>query len=199
MFNLKKAKKHRPIDSLREIDPDLRYGDLDMEEEEVEFLASALMDDGDIKKEAFHGQGDGWTAVGPGERGSYYSKPTMDWAPQFGGRWRNQGGRPFPGSGDRHIDDDSDKNKSLKRDHKGNDFDPTLRNKMINDHLGRTPYRVKIHVDAPSEDKAKEMLGDGAQYDDHSVFLEVEDYQDAIKLEKQFLGSGLRITVEPIE
>jgi hypothetical protein len=53
----------------------------------------------------------------------------MNWAPQFGGRWREN----FPGGGSQHINDDSDKQKSLRGN--SDDADPSGKRDKINDKM----------------------------------------------------------------
>lgn len=191
MFNLKKAKKaRRPIDVLREIDPDLRYGDLDLEDTEIEMLSNMFQ----TTKTAVHGRGDNWTEVD--RYNPYNTSPLVKFVPEFGGRWR----RNFPGSGDQHINDDSDKEKSYKSTGDPNDFDPKLKEKLINDHTDESSYRVKVELDPEdfgSQKRALELLGDKGEFDGDCMFVEVSDFQAAIQLERELREKGLKVILEP--
>jgi hypothetical protein len=57
----------------------------------------------------------------------------MNWAPEFGGRWREN----FPGGGSQHINDDADKQKNTRGGH--DDTDPAGKRDKINDKLHLRP------------------------------------------------------------
>jgi hypothetical protein len=193
-FNLKKEKqKRRPIDVLREKCPDLRHSDLDLKDEEVEYLASVM--GGEVTKVAVHGRGDNWTEVGP-EYNPYRTSPLVNAVPEFGGRWR----RNFPGSGDQHINDDSDKQKNLKGTATDEDFDPVLKSKKINDRLegkGACLVRMELSPDQDAtEELAKRLLGDEGRCDGRSIYVMVDNFEDALQVQRDQRAKGLRVFIE---
>ena len=194
MFNLKKSKKRRAIDRLREIDPDIRYSDLELDEKDVEYLAGIISPEKETKI-AVHGRGDNWTEVGPGYS-PYNTSPLVNSTPEFGGRWKKN----FPGSGDQHINDDGDKSKSTRGTGTNDDFNPVLKRDKINREIGRSPYKIMISLtddQSPSEQLAKELLGDDGKHDNTSIFVEVDDFQHALEIERDFKSKGLSVTIEP--
>jgi len=198
-FNLKKDRqKRRPIDILRDKCPDLRHSDLDLNDEEVEYLASVMNPE---VKVAVHGRGDNWTEVGP-EYNPYKTSPLVNFSPEFGGRWR----RNFPGSGDHHINDDSDKQKNLKGKATDDDFDPVMKSKKINDKLDEQRsknngaacfVRVELSPDQqPTEDLAKKLLGDEGQCDGKSIYVRVDDFESALQVQRDQRAKGLKVFIE---
>ena len=204
-FNLRRTKEKlrshgrsgpsRPIDDLRELLPDIRYGDLDDDSDEgVQSVVDIVR--GRESKVAVHGRGDNWTPVSPGERS--YSAPTMNYAPEFGGRWRKN----FPGSGGQHINDDSDTEKSPKGQATSDDFDPNIKHKRINDAIdGSTSYVVRIKL-LPGEsgaESAKKYFGESGEFDDDSVFSVVDSFERALEVERKYMARGLKVSVEPVQ
>lgn len=201
-FNLRDERRRstRAIDALREVLPEIRYSDIDTtDEEEIANLARSLSH----IKNAVHGRGDGWTEVGP-NWSPYNTSPLVNPSPTgFGGqRWR----KDFPGGGGQHINDDSDTSKSTR--HRSNDdYDDNLKNKKINDQLERARreqhgngYLVKIDIgldQRADEELAKSVLGDEAQYGEHTVFLEVDTFEEAVEIERTKKSEGYTVIIEP--
>lgn len=194
-FNLKKARnrKKRPIDTLREIDPTLRYSDLDLEDDEIQYLADSMASSKAKKtKVAVHGRGDNWTEVGTGFN-PYSTSPLVNPpASGIGGRrWREN----FPGGGDHHINDDQDKKKNTKGRATDEAFDPELRKKKINDKLDRARqeehgggYIVRVELgpeEFGTEEMAREIFGEAGEFDDDSIWVEVPTFEEAVRLERK--------------
>jgi hypothetical protein len=196
-FNLKASKNRRLLDKLRSLHEDcsgLRPSDLDgMSDKEMYHLYYKLngkkADNNSPIKTALHGHGETWTPVGPGYD-PYRTSPLVNYqGPEFGGRWR----RDFPGSGDQHINDDSDKEKNGKG--QGDDFDPQLQRERINeltDKIKGPKYVIRLRLseeDEPSQDKAKEIFGDEGQSDGRSIYVVVDGFARAIQLRQKIPGS----------
>lgn len=191
-FNMRHAKKgNRPIDCLRTIDPELRYDDLGLNDDEIGLLASSLSKTASTRV-AVHGRGDGWSEV---SHDTSYLTRAVPW---FGGRYRDQ----FPGAGGAHINDDSDTDKNTKGNAAQWDADPKMKDKWINDHLGRRSYRVKVDLgpdNLPSIDLAHEIMGDNGEIDGHHVYVDVDDFEQAIALERELKNKahGFKVIIEP--
>jgi hypothetical protein len=198
-FNLKANKNRRFLDKLRSLHEDcngLRPSDLDgMSEKEMYHLYHKLNGKkaGDVApiKTALHGRGETWTPVGPGFD-PYKTSPLVNFqGPEFGGRWR----RDFPGGGDNHINDDSDKEKNTKGQAAEGDFDPQLQQTRINeltDKIKGPKYTVRLRLseeDEPSKSKAKEIFGDEGQTDGRSIYVVVDGFERAMRLMQKNPGS----------
>lgn len=188
-FNLKRAKLSRkPLARLRSFKgcEGLRPSDLDgMEEKEMHNFFHSLREAGSAKdvKTAYHGQGDTFFPVGP-DYNPYKTSPLVNNpGPEFGGRWR----RDFPGSGDQHINDDSDKPKS-ESGH-GDDSDPSGQKRRINELLTKIKgpaFMVKVDLseeEEPTEERAKGIFGEKGQTDGKSVFIIVDGYEEALRFQ----------------
>jgi len=140
-------------------------------------------------KTAVHGHGETWTPVG-NDYNPYRTSPLVNnQGPEFGGRWR----RDFPGAGDSHINDDTDKDKSGKGT--SADQDSNEKENRINDLVEgiRGPkYVVRLRLteeEEPNEDKAIEVFGDDGQTDGKSVFVIVDGYENAMHLQQKVPGA----------
>jgi len=148
-----------------------------------------------LKRQAVHGRGDGWVEVSPGEQANW-TGPTMDWAPQFGGRWRNN----LPGSGDQHINDDSDKEKSTRGTATDGDFDPKAKSQMINDKLDKGPVPNEFYLvtyrcregENPG-DKAEDLQGQGIQVQVNGTLLTImaTDFDQAMRAQRLIPGAAI--------
>jgi hypothetical protein len=180
---------------LREKFPDIRYSDLDTDDDaEVQKIIDRVSRNPETKT-AVHGRGDNWTEVGPGAS-PYDTSPLVNYAPEFGGRWRKN----FPGSGGQHINDDSDNQKDTKGQATDEDFDPVLKRKKINDARDRgDSYVVRVTLpsgEEPNREKAVEYFGDDGGFDEDGVFKGVDSYEDALELERELLSRGLSAEIE---
>jgi hypothetical protein len=201
-FNLRTAKKEcnrRPIDTIRSKCPELRLSDFgDMGDDEIAYLATAFKDN--LVKEAVHGLGD-WSPVGPNFN-PYQTSPLVNAVPNFGGNHRKN----FPGGGDHHTNDDSAKQKNRKGDADENDFDPVLKRKKLNDALDLQKeknkgcvctVRVELSPDEqPTNELAVKILGDKAEYDGTSVYINVDDFETALEIERSQRAKGLKVRIE---
>jgi hypothetical protein len=136
-------------------------------------------------KTAIHGHGETWTPV-DSNYNPYKTSPLVNsQGPEFGGRWRQD----FPGAGDNHINDDSDKEKSGKGGK--DDADPDQKNNRINELVEgiRGPkfiVRLRLTEEAePNEDKAIEVFGDDGQSDGKSVYVVVDGFEKALEIQKK--------------
>lgn len=195
-FNLKRAKKSkRPLQRLRSLSDDcagLRPSDLDgMSEKEMHnffYSVKSAQSQGETKV-AIHGNGDTFFPVG-NDYNPYKTSPLVNNpGPEFGGRWR----RDFPGSGDQHINDDADKKKDGKGN--GDDNDPHAQKERVNDLLSKIKgpkYVVRMRLaeeDEPSEEKARSIFGEGGQTDGKSVYVIIDGYEAALKLQRKVPGA----------
>lgn len=196
-FNLKRARRaKRHLDRLRSLSEDcagLRPSDLDgMSETEMQQFFHAVKKAG-IEKKALHGAGETWTPVGP-DFNPYNTSPLVNNSgPEFGGRWR----RDFPGGGDQHINDDGDKKKDTSGESGNSDFDPKMQRQRINDLLSdiKGPaFIVRLRLsedDEPTDEKAKGVFGDDGQTDGKSVYLKVDGFDEAIRIQRSIPGSSI--------
>lgn len=180
------------MDLLRRVCPDLRPGDVELPLEDVTRLADVLVPPS--TRLAVHGRGDNWTEVGPGYN-PYQTSPLVNSAPQFGGRWRND----FPGSGDQHVNDDSDKQKDTKGH--GNDFDPVTRHNLINDKMGPSGRSFVVRITLPpdqvaTDDVATDILGQDGRHDGESVYVVVDDFMEALRIERKQRAHGRSVRIE---
>ena len=195
-FNLKRAKRsQRPLERLRSLTDDcadLRPSDLDgMTEKDMHHFYYSLRSKQHPKQQRVATHGDAGTFFPVGnDYNPYRTSPLVNNpGPEFGGRWR----RDFPGSGDQHINDDSDKQKSGKGN--GDDNDPGMQKERINDLMSKIKgpdYIVRLRLseeDEPSEGKAKGVFGDEGQTDGKSVFVVVKGYEEALRLQKKVPGA----------
>jgi hypothetical protein len=183
-FNLAKERLNR----LREVCGELRLEDLDgLSEEKLSSLYKRITA---MKKTAAHGMGDSWTEVEPG-RSPYNTSPLVNSTPEFGGRWRDN----FPGGGDNHINDDSNKQKSTWGNNE--DFDPTLKKIKLNEKLRKAlqpieqnSYILRVHIiDKQDPKKLLNVLGEGSKYDGRSVIQHFLTFEEALHWQKMFRGS----------
>lgn len=192
-FNLR-AKRKRPLERLRSLSEDcaeLRPSDLDgMSEKDMHHFFYTVRK-ASLDKEALHGRGETWSPVGS-DFSPYRTSPLVNYqGPEFGGRWRKE----MPGSGDQHINDDSDKSKSGKGDASNDDFNPQMQKERINDLLNQIKgpaYVVRMTLmeeDEPSEGRAKEMFGVDGQTDGKSVYVIVNGFEEAQKVQRRMPGS----------
>ena len=181
----------RAIRKLRSLSDDcqhLRPSDLDgLPEDELHSFLSTLKDKKTASiKVAVHGTDHGgWTPVDPNARTS----PLVNYqGPNFGGRWRDD----FPGAGDMHINDDSDKEKNTKGEAKDDDFSPSMRRTRINDAIDsvKGPKYVvrKPHSSVDGEDAAKKVFGPEGKDDGTAMYVVVNSYEKAIELSKRIPG-----------
>ena len=146
-------------------------------------------------KRALHGV-DTWTQVGHGEDPSYF-RP-MNWAPEFGGRWREN----FPGGGSSNINKDSDVDESLRGIARDEDFDPQARTNKINELLHGGPKTPESYVlvyecrdgESPKEkaEEIKKQLGEGdaeAIIDDTTIRIVLPDFESATSAQPRIPGS----------
>jgi len=146
-----------------------------------------------IMRQAVHGRGDNWVEVGPSTAPSSFSAPTMNYAPQFGGRWRTN----MPGSGDQHINDDSDKSKNTR----GNpeDFDPENKNILINDKLDSGAEKcVVMYVLRDGENPKKNMgrLEQGGfkpKLEGNRMIIEIDGLPSASRVQALLPGAVITI------
>jgi hypothetical protein len=202
-FNLKSLKNDReprPIDIIRSKCPGIRPNELDLDDEDVTFLAKVLASGKGIRQ-AVHGRGDAWTEVGP-DYNPYKGSPMTTSRPQFGDRWRGD----FPGSGDQHINDDSDKKKNQKGEARNEEFDPELRKQKTNDALDEVSKKVrgpgfvvKLELDdkqPATEDLASQVFGDAGQFDGTYVFVHVNDFEAALEEQRKQRSRGRKVMIE---
>jgi len=200
-FNLHAKRQKRLINKLRSLSDDcadLRPSDLDgMSEKEMHHVYHGLK--GKTKtanvKTAVHGFGETWTPV-PNDYSPYRTSPLVNYeGPEFGGRWR----RDFPGAGDMHINDDSDKEKSLKGNAVDEDFDPQLQKTRINEMtegIRGSSYVVRLRLteeEEPSREKARNIFGEEGQTDGKSVFIIVNGFENALEWQRKLP----QVTIEP--
>lgn len=148
-------------------------------------------------RQAVHGRGDNWIEVGPSTAPSSFSASTTTPEMQLGGRWRGN----MPGSGDQHINDDSDKGgKSTHGDASKGDFDPDGKNNAINDKLESGQDKCIItYVVRDGEnpmDKAKE-IGKGGKIkpriEGNTLVIEVEGLTSAAGIQAKLPGAVITI------
>lgn len=209
-FNLHAKRSKRPLDRLRSLSDDcadLRPSDLDgLPEKELHHVyfnikgqkaAYNLRDQkvASLNKEAVHGTGQTFYPVG-NDFNPYKTSPLVNNpGPEFGGRWR----RDMPGSGDQHINDDSDKPKSGRGNAMNDDFNEGIQRERINDLLQEIKgpqFVVRLRLseeEEPNEKRAKEFFGDVGQTDGKSVFVVVDGYQAALEMQKK----NPKATIEP--
>lgn len=145
-------------------------------------------------RQAVHGRGDNWVEVGPSTAPSSFSSPTpMTWAPNFGGRWRTN----MPGSGDQHINDDSDKSKNTRG--KPEDFDPENKNILINDKLDSGAEMCVVTYVAPEgSDPRRNMSrlekgGFKPRIEGNKLIVEVEGLPSATRVQALLPGAVITI------
>lgn len=177
--------KERINDIRRSVPEEIPLEDLaDLSAEKLSRLSKRL------QKEAAHGMADSWSEVSQG--GSpYNTSPFVNYAPEFGGRWREN----FPGSGDQHINDDRNKEKSTWG--RPDDFDPKLKKLKLNEKLkmalepvSNDKFVLKVQiVDKQDPEKLMMALGEGSQYDGRFVTKHFLTFEEALKWQKMFRGS----------
>lgn len=206
-FNLKRAKRRgrrHPIDDLREIIPGIRYSDLDTDDDgEISSLIMSVS--GRIQKEAVHGRGDNWTEVGPGFN-PYRTDPLVNPTPTGFGNQGLRNRRDMPSGGDMHINDSNDKKKNTKGRATDEAFDPNLRRKKINDQLEKARkkekgdgYLVRIDLGPDGygdEETARNIFGEDGQFDDTSVYMEVDNFEKAVRIEREQKERGRSARIE---
>lgn len=145
-------------------------------------------------RQAVHGRGDAWVEVGPSTAPSSFSSPTpMNWSPNYGGRWRTN----MPGSGDQHINDDSDKSKSTR----GNpeDFDPENKNNLINDKLDAGLERCVVTYFARDGEDPKDKIdrlekgGLDPRIEGNQIVIEVEGLPAATRVQALLPGAVITL------
>lgn len=181
-----KNKAKSPLARLRAIPglETLRPSDLDTaDDDEIERIIERVRPRRETV--AIHGQGDLWTAVDPGYSPNY-SSPTRPYVPEFGGRWRQD----FPGAGDQHVNDDSDKQKNLKGRATNDDFDPAAKSRRIQDALEpNKTYVVRFYAGSEAcPALARALFGDEGKTTDDSVYVEVEKMSDAKEMQGRVPG-----------
>lgn len=195
-FNLRAKRSKRSIERLRSLSNDctgLRPSDLDgMDENEINQFFHKVRE-ARTNKTAVHGAGETWTPVG-NDFNPYSTSPLVNNpGPEFGGRWR----RDFPGGGDQHINDDSDKSKNTRGNAADWDFDPQMRKQRINDLLDDikgVKYVVRLNLvesDEPTAEKAKSVFGPKGQADGKSIFVEVNGFDEAVRTQNNTPGSRI--------
>ena len=147
-------------------------------------------------KQALHGV-DTWTQVGHGEDPNYF-RP-MNWAPEFGGRWREN----FPGGGSSNINKDSDSDGSAGGMVTENEFDPQARSNDLNELLHGGPKTPESYVlvyecrdgESPKEkaEEIKKQLGEGkdaeAVIDGTTIRIVLPDFESATSAQPRIPGS----------
>lgn len=135
-----------------------------------------------IVKEALHGTADNWfEATSP-----YQTSPLVNPTWEMGGRWRNS----LPGGGDQHINDDGDKQKSLKDDAIGQGSAQDHINMALEDAANPETYIVKVVVqEGQDPEKIRDKLGEGAKYDGRSVSIPAKNFGEATRLQRQWPGA----------
>jgi len=106
----------------------------------------------------------------------------------------------MPGSGDQHINDDSDKSKSTHGDASKGDFDPDGKNKSINDKLDSGQDKcIVTYVVRDGEnpmDKAKEIGRGGKiqpRIEGNKLVIEVEGLTSAAEVQAHLPGALITI------
>jgi hypothetical protein len=123
------------------------------------------------------------------------TSPLVRAVPEFGGRWNHD----FPGSGDQHINDDSDKQKSTKGEAADDDFNEDLRKVRIQNMLEsvRGPeFVVRKRLtegEPPDKETAEKLFGNDGKTDGKSVYVVVRGWENALRWQQKTPGS----TVEP--
>jgi hypothetical protein len=176
-FNLKAKRSSRPIDNLRLLGDEfshIRRSDLDgMSDEEINAILRSVAEAGASKetKTALHGTGDTWSPVGP-DYNPYTPSPLSTGAPEFGGRWRDD-----IGSGSHLIDETSGTG--------GNPAVPAALEKTLAPIRKEYVVRLRLPEDQrPSEEKAKETFGEKGRTDGRSIYVIVEDFENAMKIQR---------------
>ena len=199
MFNLRAKRRKHPLGKLRALSDDcldLRPSDIaGLSDEEAKYLADRFRKEASVRT-AYHGDAGTFFPVDPNSN-PYKSSPLVNANPPFGGRWRGD----FPGSGDQHINDDSDKQKSTRGDSANDDFDPAMKKVRMNDLMDGIlgpKYVVRLilgdHEDA-TDGRAQELLGSGAKAKGRSMYVELPNYERALRLQRAVPGS----VVEPLK
>ena len=195
-FNLRAKRKKSPMSELRSLDDDcanIRPSDLDgMSDDEMRRLVNLVPKTAMIRT-AYHGDAGTFFPVSP-DFNPYRTSPLVNNpGPQFGGRWRQD----FPGSGDQHINDDSDKSKSLQGEAANDDFNPEIQKVRINDLMEKIKgpkYVVRMRLpedQEPNTEKAKRMFGEDGMVDRKSIYVIVNGYEEAIRLQQKFPGCSV--------
>lgn len=143
-----------------------------------------------INKQAAHGMADSWSEMSQGQS-PYNTSPFVNYAPEFGGRWREN----FPDGGDNHINDDSNKDKSTWG--RTEDFDPLLKRIKLNDKLkmalhpiSNDTYILRVQIiDKQDPEKLMMALGEGAKYNGRDVIQTYPSFETALKWQVRFRGS----------
>jgi hypothetical protein len=174
-FNLRAKRAKRPIDKLRSLDDELsrlRHSDLDgMSDEEMNSLFRSVSTAAASKetKTAVHGAGDGWIPVAD----PYKADPRTTGVPQNGGRWRDD-----IGSGTQLIDG--------TRTPDANPVVPVSLDEILSP-MHKDEYLVRLRLpedQEPSEGKAKEVFGEDGRADGRSIYVVVNDFENAMKIQR---------------
>jgi hypothetical protein len=185
-FNWAKKKARHPISKLRSIEGLEGLRPSDIETNDVSDIQHILDRFGKTVV-AVHGRGDNWVEVDR-NYSPYKSSPLVTPAPNFGGNHRQN----MPGAGDMHINDDSDKEKSTKGQATNDDFDPSAKRQRINDALEFTDqdYIVRLFRGKDtSQEMAKKLFGEEGKADGTSVYIIVNDYEQARRLQMKVPGA----------
>ena len=194
-FNLHSArKKSRAIDGLRSLSDDaadLRPSDID----EVDDLEWATILP--TVKVAQHGRANGpsWMQQEP-NYSPYNTSYLVNKPPGLtNDRWRQPGGGvgDVMHGGDQHINDDSDKSKSGRGQAMDDDFNGKMRNIRLRELLKHgDPYIVEVRMDNPNDDTARTIFGPEGQTSKNSVFVEVQGYEEAVRLQRKIPSALIR-------
>lgn len=176
-FNLRQE-KFDPITILRNASPmlsDLLDSDLDsLSNEEIIKLAHTI-------KMAVHGTGSNWVRDEPNSS-PYKTSPLVNYqGPQFGGEFRND----FLGANDPEIKEIKD----VDDVYDGKETSPRL-DKLLKDT--KRPHVVRFNLgdgERGTEEIAKELFGEEAKTDGRSIYVLVNGYEEALKIQGTVPGS----------
>lgn len=161
-----------PVASLKAMLPcleEMRDSDFDgMSHDDIVALRSKLAS---LRKEAVHGTGSNWVMDDSGAS-PYKTSPLVNYqGPEFGGRWRDP---DFAGGSDQRINEPS----------------PSRLDKEL--EWGGDPYVVRFTFndgEKPSDELALEVFGEEGKSDGTSIYVVVNGFEEAVKIQGEVPGS----------